>query len=1062
MFLNNAKTTDNKNMAKKYDFKFVEPGILGFWKENDIYKKAKEKNKGKEKFYFLDGPPYTSGKVHIGTAWNKSLKDMVLRYKRMAGFDAWDRAGYDMHGLPTAKAVMKKLGLKSKEDIFKLGMDKFINACKKLCVDNMHIMNEDFKRMGVWMDFDNAYQSIKKEFIEAEWFLIKKAHEKERLYEGLRTMPWCPECETAAAKHELEYQTVEEDSIFLKFKLKGKENEYLIIWTTTPWTIPFNLAVMVNPELDYVKAKVGDEIWYLAKGLAGVVVQAVANKKLEILEEFKGDKMEGMSYIHPLYDELKGVYKEFELKSKNTFTVILTNEYVDLSGGSGLVHSAPGCGPEDYEVCHRYGIPPFNNLDERGVFPKEMGPFAGLTAKKDDKKFVEALKNKGALIETTKVEHEYAHCQRCHSPVIFRATKQWFFKVEDLKGKMIKANEKIKWVPHAAFNAFDSWLKNLRDNSITKQRFWGTPLPVWRCEACGKYDVIGNEAELKKLSGKVPKELHKPWIDEITIPCECGKEKTRIPDILDVWVDAGTASWNCLDYPKNEKLFKELFPADFILEGKDQIRGWFNLLMVASTLAFDKPSFKAAYMHGFVQDAQGSKMSKSMGNYILPDEVIRDYGADTLRYYMIGGSNPGIDLNYNFDDVKLKHKNMFVFWNLHNFLIDLANNVGKNPAAIDKAVAEAQFSIEERYITSKLNSTIEKVTGLFDNYMINEVPVKVEGLLMELSRTYIQLIRDKAAVGSNEEKEVILYTIYKVLLGGLKLFAPVAPFITEQIFLDFKEEFGLKEESIHLLDWPKADKKKIDKDVEMDMETSNSIVQAVLAAREKVQLGVRWPLKEVIITTKDENITKSAEKMAEIIRNQTNVKDVKVKSSMDGIKVSVKADFGKLGPVFGDKTPQIIAKLSTETAETIIDSIEKKNKFEVTIDGKKVALLKDHLIIEREVPEPFTGMEFRGGIAYINSERTEKLEAEGYAREIMRRVQSLRKNSGLQKPDRIVLFVKVDEELEAMLKDWAEPIQKKCGADKIKISSKNPAKKHKATSKEKVKGKEFEIFFDKV
>jgi len=1049
-------------MQEKYDFKFIEPEILNFWNQNDIYKKAKNKNKGKTKFYFLDGPPYTSGKVHIGTAWNKSLKDMVLRYKRMNGLDVWDRAGYDMHGLPTAHAVEKKLGLNGKEDILKLGLDKFISACKELCNTNMLAMNDDFKRIGVWMDFENAYQSIKKEFIEAEWFLIKKAHEKERLYEGLRTMTWCPKCETAIAKHELEYQTLTEDSVFLKFKLKDKENEYLIIWTTTPWTIPYNLAVMVNPELDYIKAKVDNEIWYLSKGLAGVVVQSIANKKLEIIEEFKGKSMEGIKYVHPFHKELGDSYKEFELKSNKTFTVILSKEHVDLSGGTGLVHAAPGCGPEDYEVCHRYGIPPFNNLNEKGEFPDEMGPFKGWTAKKDDKKFVEYFRKINALIESTQVEHEYAHCQRCHNAVIFRTTKQWFFKVEDLKEKMIDANEKIGWVPHAAFNAFDSWLKNLRDNSITKQRFWGTPLPVWRCESCQKYDVIGSEKELEKLSGTKPKDLHKPWIDEIKIPCDCGKEKTRIPDILDVWVDAGTTSWNCLNYPKDEKLFNELFPADFILEGKDQIRGWFNLLMVASMLAFDKPSFKKVYMHGFVQDAQGRKMSKSVGNYILPEEVIKDYGADTLRYYLIGGANPGIDINYNFDDVKLKHKNMFVFWNLHSFIMDMAKNLGKNPEKIDEKISENLFSTEEKYIISKLNSTIQEVTELFEDYKINEVPIKIEELFMDLSRTYIQLIRDKASTGTKEEKEVILYTIYKVFKEGLKLFAPVSPFITEQIFLNFKEEFGLEEESIHLFDWPKSNEKMIDKEIEIKMAAANNIVQSILAGREKVYLGVRWPLKEAIIVTKDKDVISAITDMDNIIKTQTNIKELIIKDRMKEVKSKIKAEFGKLGPVYGDQTPKIIAKLATESTETIIEAIQSKGKFVMKLEDKEIEITKDQVTIEREVPEPYTEIEFKKGITYINSQRTAELDAEGYSREVMRRVQSLRKDAGLQKLDRIVLFIKVDEDLEEMLKDWTDAIKEKCGADKIKISSQNPAKKHEHESQEKVKGKEFEIFLDKV
>ncbi len=1049
-------------MAEKYDFKAIEPEVLEFWNNHNIYKKAKEKNTGRKKYYFLDGPPYTSGKVHLGTAWNKSLKDMFLRYKRMSGFDVWDRAGYDMHGLPTEHATEKKLGIKSKEEILKLGVENFVSACKKLCVDNMLVMNEDFKRLGVWMDFENAYQSISKNFIESEWWLIKTAHEKGRLYEGLRTMTWCAKCETAAAKHELEYQTVEEDSIFMKFKVKGKENEYLIIWTTTPWTIPFNLAVMVNPEIEYVKAKVENEIWYLAKGLAAVVVQAVANKRMEVIEEFTGDKMEGLRYEHPLYNELKHLYKEIELKSPKAFTVLLSTEYVDLSGGSGLVHTAPGCGPEDYEVGHRNGIPPFNTLNESGVFPENMGPFAGLAAKKDDLKFIDYFRKNGSLIETTKVEHEYAHCQRCHQPVVFRTTKQWFFKIEDLRDRMVEENKKINWMPESAFNAFDSWLKNLRDNSITKQRFWGTPLPVWKCSSCGKYDVIGSEDELFKLSGKRPEDLHKPWIDRITYPCQCGKTKERIPDIIDVWVDAGTTSWNCLNYPQEKALFKELFPAEFILEGKDQIRGWFNLLMVASMLAFDKPSFKSVYMHGFVQDSQGRKMSKSLGNYILPEEVINEYGADTFRYYSIGGANPAVDLNYNFDDVKLKHKNMFVYWNLNNFLIEMAGNVGKNPASIKLEDAMKGFSIEEKYMLSRLNSAIEEVTVMFDELRLNEVPLKIEALLLGLSRTYIQLIREKAAVGTQQEKEAVLYTCYSAMIAALKMLAVVAPFISDKMYLTLKKEFGLKEESIHLMDWPKADKNMIDRQVEENVEVMGSVVQAVLAAREKAQLGVRWPLKEAVIVSKNESVRKAAEAMKELIMSQTNVKDLKVQEALKGVKANVKADFKTLGPAFGKDTPKIIAKLATESGEKVLKAIEEKGKFEVKIDGKNAELSRSNLIITREVPQPYLEAEFKGGLAYINPERNDELEAEGYAREVMRRVQSLRKDAGLQKPDRIALFVKASEEMAEMLKKWEAPIAEKCGAEKIKISSQNPAKKHSTQSKEKIKGAEFEIFFDKM
>ena len=665
-------------MTQSYEPTKLEPEVLDFWKKHNIYEKAKEKNKGKNKFYFLDGPPYTSGKVHLGTAWNKALKDSVLRYKRMQGFDVWDRAGYDMHGMPTEQAVEKKLGLKHKDEIPVYGIANFVNACREFAITNMLSMNEDFKRIGIWMGLDNAYQSIQNTYMEGEWWLIKKAYENGRLYGAEKTMHWCATCSTSLAKHELEYENITDPSIFVKFPIKNKENEFLIIWTTTPWTIPFNLGVMVNPEIDYVKAKVENEVWVVAKELASSLISGVVEKQFSILEEFKGDKLIGIEYAHPFEDELPQL-KELKKKYAKVHTIILSKEYVDISAGSGLVHMAPGCGPEDYEVGHKNGIPPFNTLSERGVFDDTSGAFKGMIAKKDDKKITDEIRKKGLLVAETKIEHDYAHCWRCKNSVIFRTTNQWFFKIEDLKDRMRELNKDIKWVPEfAGSRNFDNWLANLRDNGITRQRYWGTPLPIWKCKKCNDFVVIGSIDELKELAGTIPEDLHKPWIDEVKIKCKCGDVKERIPDILDVWIDAGSASWNCLDFPRKKDLFEGLYPADFILEGIDQIRGWFNLLFVASMIAMNRPSFKAVYMHGFINDAQGRKMSKSLGNYILPQEVIMDYGADTLRYYMIGGTSPGIDINYNFEDMKVKHKNLNVLWNLHKYAIEMCKELKIN------------------------------------------------------------------------------------------------------------------------------------------------------------------------------------------------------------------------------------------------------------------------------------------------------------------------------------------------------------------------------------------------
>ncbi|HLG24858.1 MAG TPA: class I tRNA ligase family protein, partial [Candidatus Nanoarchaeia archaeon] len=467
-------------MIQNYDALKSEPEIMEFWHKHKIYEKAKEQNKDKTKFYFLDGPPYTSGKVHLGTAWNKSLKDSVLRFKRMNGFDVWDRAGYDMHGMPTELAVEKKLGLKHKEDIPVFGVASFVKECREFALTNLELMNKDFKRIGVWMDFENAYQSITKDFINGEWWLIRKAFERNRLYEGERAMTWCSSCATSLAKHELEYEDVNDNSIFVKFKSMQNENEFFIIWTTTPWTIPFNLAIVVHPDFDYAKCKVGDETWILAKELAKNVIEGKAEKKFEIIKDFKGRELEGSKYEPPFPGQFPQIAESKKEQAK-IFTVLLSEEYVHLEEGTGIVHFAPGCGESDYELCLKNGIKPFNLIDEHGKYPDEPAIFRGLFAKKDDKKFIELMEQNGTLIAQAKINHSYAHCWRCKNPVIYKTTKQWFFKVEDLKDKMRELNKQVKWVPDfAGSKNFDNWLANLRDNGITRHRYWGTPLPIWK------------------------------------------------------------------------------------------------------------------------------------------------------------------------------------------------------------------------------------------------------------------------------------------------------------------------------------------------------------------------------------------------------------------------------------------------------------------------------------------------------------------------------------------------------------------------------------------------------
>jgi isoleucyl-tRNA synthetase len=1064
----NDLNTDSKNSAVSsdparkpippYNFKEVEESVLELWKKKSIYSKIKKRNAKKQKFYFIQGPPYTSGRLHMGHAWNNSLKDMVLRYKRMKGFDVFDRAAYDMHGLPTEHKVQELHKLPSKDDIVKFGMENFILECEKWSTEKAALMSDDLWRIGIWMDFENPCFPITNEFMESEWWLIKQAHKKNRLYEGKKTISWCASCATALAKHECEYKNFAENSIFVKFKVKHKKDEYLVIWTTTPWTITFNLAIMVNPELEYVRAKVGDETWVVAKGLVGPLIRSVANKEYHVVDEFKGSELEGLEYEHPWHSEIRH-YSELKVKHPKIHTVVLSEEYVSLSAGSGLVHCAPGCGPEDYEVGHRNNIPPFNNIGEDGVFPEEDGRFAGLIAKKDDKKFIDALEEKGALIAVTKVEHEYAHCWRCKNPVVFRTTPQWFFKVEDLKPKMITANQEIHWVPLAGKHGFHSWLDNLRDNSITKQRFWGTPLPIWRCDTCNKYDVIGSADELSAKAGKAPKNLHKPWIDEVEYSCDCGGLRKRIPDVLDVWIDAGTLSWSILDYPVRRDLFESLFPADFILEAKEQIRGWFNLLMIASFLAFEKPCFKAVYMHGMLTDVEGQKMSKSLGNVISPYELIDKHGADTLRLYMTETA-AGEDIKFSWEEAKLRNRNLTVLWNVHKYLIDFYR---QNDFSLD-GLEEGDFNkgLEEKYMLSKAATSVKEVTGLFEIYQLDLIAPKAMDLLLELSRTYIQLTRDKTSSDDEAEKRAVFLTVYRSLIDGIKILSPVAPFVTEAIYQNLKSEFGLRSESIHACDWPGYDEKLIDVELEKKFDIAKCAIQSILFAREKAKLSVRWPVKEVIIVSKDKDIIKALADLSELVKNQTNVKSIVLLDDFEKVRQSVKADYGKLGPAFGVDSPKVIAQIALFSTDSLLSKIEKEGKFPIVCDGKVFELKREHLIVKRDVPEMYVEADMRSGFVYLDVSRNPALDAEGYAREIMRRVQALRKEAGLQKSDRIDLIIKTDKDLKGMLGSWQDAIADKCGASIIKVDDSDMNISYETFKKERFKDKDVVIMLRKL
>ena len=915
------------------DFKKVEEEVLKFWEDNKIYEKVKEKNKDGKKFYFLQGPPYTSGKLHIGHAWNNSLKDIILRYKRLRGFNVWDRGGFDMHGLPTSQKVQKNLGLKNKDDILEFGVDNFIKECLKFSNENVKFANDDLWKLGIWMDHKNAYKTPEKSYIGGQWAFFKKAWEQNRLYEGQKVMHWDSETETSLAKHELEYKTIKDKSVFLKFKKENSENEYFVIWTTTPWTIPFNLAIMVNPELDYVKVKVDndgkEEFWIVADALAGAFISGLLGKKLEIVEKFKGVELEGQRYEHPFQKELKESYEVIKNESPKTHSIILSKEHVDTTAGTGLVHCAPGCGPEDYEVGKKYGIIPFNNLNERGEF-ENAGKYTGWKAKEDDFEFIKEFEEKGILVAKTIVEHEYPHSDRSRKPVIFRTTKQWFLKTKDLVDDLLKFNKEVYWVPKKWGDNFDRWTENLRDNGITRQRFWGCPVPIWINEEDSEdFFVVGSVGELESLSGKKFDDLtiHKPFIDEIIIEKD-GKKYKRIPDVSDVWIDSGTASWNCLY--NDSKLISEWFPADFVLEATEQTRLWFSLLQICSAIRFGKTSYKNVYAHGMILDFEGLKMSKSLGNVISPYEVIDKYSVDIMRNYLCGVS-AGENISFSWEDIKVKRRNLMMLSNIGNYILDLEkqkNNKG------------GKVGIEEKWILSKYNSTLKKITKLFENYKLDDVIPEIENLFILLSRDYIKYVRDKAM-----EDKIVLGTVKKIYLEILKMFSPICPFVTEDLWAKMEQ----KEKSVHLTSWTNFDEEKIDLDLEKEFEAGRKVIERGLRERDRNQIGLKWPLKKAKIKC-DVPIR---EDILEIVKKQLNVKSLDFKFSEKDIEVS------------------------------------------------------------------------------LDLNMTPELEAEGFSREIARRVQAERKKRGMQKTERINLELFIGSDLRKGIEKYKESIGLRTGADTV-------------------------------
>ncbi|MFH1424895.1 MAG: isoleucine--tRNA ligase [archaeon] len=903
----------------------TEEKILKYWKDGKIFEKVQKLHEKDKKWYFNDGPPYTTGNIHLGTAWNKVLKDSILRYKRMQGYSVRSQPGYDMHGLPIEVKVEELMGIKNKKEIETgVGMDKFIDNCRKFALDNLAKMNEQFARLGVWMDWDKPYRTIDDSYIEGAWWALKKAHDKGLLFTGPRSVTWCWRCATALAKHELEYETVTDSSVYVKFQLRGKKNEYVLIWTTTPWTLPMNMMVAVHPDFDYAKIKVGDEYWILAKPFV-IALMGMMEKKYEVVETLKGSELKGIEYVNPFAGDMP-VHEEMHKKYPNAYTIQPVSDemfygFVTLSAGSGCVHTAPGCGAEDFDVGRKLDIPAFTVVEENGDFNELGGKYQGWNASKDNTKFIDVLKEKGILAMKTPVSHEYAHCWRCKSPIIYRATEQWYLGVSKMKDKLIAENKKVKWSPDwAGERWFRDWLENIQDWCISRQRYWGIPLPIWRCEN-NHVKVIGSRAE---LNADV-KELHRPHVDKVTFKCEeCGKEMRRIPDILDVWLDSGAATWASLGFPKDETEFKKLWPADFITEGKDQIRGWFNSQLCLSMVSHGVTPYKNVYMHGFISDEKGAKMSKSLGNVIEPSEVIEKIGSEAWRLYCLGASRSGEDLRVNWKDMDEAYKALNILWNVAQFA-KYMDVEGFNPEEFK--LDTKKLKPEDKWIISRINTLNQQVTQAFEDMEFPDAPPLLRDFMVEdLSRWYIKLIRDRTWVSAKgSDKLTAFKVLYDVLKQYLILAAPILPILTEELYQAIVKPLDKKApESIHMLSWPKPDSKKIDAKLEEEMKIARSIVEASFFAREEAKVKLRWPLKTLAVEG-DDKVKKALKTFEQVIKTQANVKELKA-GSTKGIEKEF--EFGKL-VLDNELTPAILEEALAREVMRAVQVLRKKNEFKV-------------------------------------------------------------------------------------------------------------------------------------
>ncbi len=1027
-------------LKDEFSWTKIEEAILDFWDKNNVFHKSLEQTANRESFIFFEGPPTANGRPGIHHVISRTIKDTVCRYKTMQGFRVDRKAGWDTHGLPVEVEVEKKLQLQSKQEIREYGVDKFNQKCRESVFQYKKDWDDITRRIGYWLDLDKAYITLENYYIESVWAILENFFNRELIYEGFKTVPFCPRCETVLSSHEVgqAYSDVEDPSVFVRMKAADDDFSYLV-WTTTPWTLPSNAAICMHPDENYIRVSYKGEQFVLAEALANRVL----GDEFEILDTKKGTE-----YLHRPYKPLFDIFKD---QADSAFFVI-NAEFVTMEDGTGIVHIAPGFGADDYEVGQKYKLPVLQAIRENGRFKDDTGWLKGKFVKEADPEIIADLDKRGLLFRHATYVHSYPFCWRCDSPLIYIARKSWYIRTTQFKDKLLENNRSINWYPpEIGSGRFGEWLENNVDWALSRERFWGTPLPIWICDECHEKKAIGSVAQLRELGIDVPDDLdlHKPFIDEIELTCpSCSGRMKRVPEVIDVWFDSGAMPFAQWHYPFEHKDdFEKLFPAEFISEAVDQTRGWFYSLLAISTIYYDQPCFKNCIVIEFVVDKDGKKMSKHVGNVIDPFEMVNQFGADAVRWYMLSTSHPWIALKFDPNGVAITQrkffdtfKNCYAFWALYTNIDEVADRAASDGLSVSDYLraGTGHETLIDRWVQSRYNTVVSEVTEAFDGYNLTRAARLIQDFVIDdLSNWYIRINRSRFyGQGDDPDKLLVYSLLYEILVGVCGLVAPIAPFFAEYVYRQLlADNKGGQPDSIHLTRFPAANQSLVDETLEEHMLFVKRVVSMSLAARRRKNLKVRQPLSRIIIH--DKGKTNPPEDIKDVIRKELNIKQIDFSADADAyVSYSAKPDFSKLGPRFGKAAGQVAEKIKSLSTEQI-KQFEVEGSLTIDVDGRPVELTEEHLEVVRLEKEGFA-VEVDGPITVaLDTSLTPELIDEGFARELVNKIQNMRKDSGFEVTDRIEVKLYADEPLAGAADRYQQYICDETLADSLERANLN-------------------------